>query len=137
MPAQLLLFDPVTAREANRRGGAGLLADVPRARVTDPETSHRAAERIRETGQLRESQWLVLDAVTRWPGRTAVELGQLLAGVECRRRARPATWWRFECSRRLPELVPFRVRRGKPRVCSVNRNPQTTWYPVTEGAMAA
>lgn len=128
MTAQLALFDPVAARVAHRRGGAGLLADLPRARTTDPETSHVAAERIRETGQLRESQRVVLDAVTRWPGRTAVELGQLLDGVECRKRARSATWWRFECSRRLPELVPVHVRRGKPRVCSVNGNPQTTWY---------
>jgi hypothetical protein len=37
---------------------------------------------------------------------------------------------RYLVSRRLPELVPVHVRRGKPRVCSVAGTPQTTWYTV-------
>lgn len=90
--------------------------DTPRARRSDPETSHLAAERIKP--KLRAQQQAVLDALARWPGSTAVELAHE-TGLD-----------RYLVSRRLPELVPVHARRGKPRVCSVNGTPMTTWYPV-------
>lgn len=89
---------------------------TPRARRTDPETSHVAAERV--APKLRAQQQVVLDALTRWPGSTAVELAKA-SGLD-----------RYMVSRRLPELVPTHARRGKPRVCRVASTPQTTWHPV-------
>ena len=87
--------------------------DTPRARRSDPETSHLAAERIKP--KLRAQQQAVLDALAKWPGSTAVELAKV-SGLD-----------RYLVSRRLPELVPVHVRRGKPRVCTVAGTPQTTW----------
>jgi hypothetical protein len=90
--------------------------DTPRSRRSDPETSHTAADRIRP--KLRAQQQAVLDALQRWPGSTAVELAKV-SGLD-----------RYLVSRRLPELVPVHVRRGKPRVCTVAGSAQGTWYPV-------
>lgn len=90
--------------------------DTPRARRSDPETSHIASGRIRP--KLRKQQRAVLDALTRWPGSTAVELAHE-TGLD-----------RYLVSRRLPELVPVYVRRGRPRECTVNKTPMTVWYPV-------
>jgi hypothetical protein len=117
------------ARALRRLGTTGLLADLARARRTDPSTSHAAAEQVRRTGALRESQIIVRDAVARWPGRTAVELGRLLDGTPCREVPREDHWWRIEASRRLPELDPVHVRRGEPRTCSINGNSMATWWP--------
>lgn len=104
-----------------------LLADLPRARATDPETSHVAAARVKASGHLRESQQAVLEAVRRWPGRTAPELGELLAGTPVRGKSRPAGWWRYEISRRAPELVPMHLSRGRARECTVNHTLQHVW----------
>jgi hypothetical protein len=90
--------------------------DTPRARRSDPETSHLAAERIKP--KLRAQQQAVLDALARWPGSTAVELAHE-TGLD-----------RYLVSRRLPELVPVWARRGKPRVCTVAGTIQGTWYAV-------
>jgi hypothetical protein len=129
--AQQLTMDWLgVSREALKRQREGVLADLPRARTTDPETSHEAAAKVLASGQLRESQRITLDAVTSRPGSTAVELAAALAGTPCRGLARDRSWWRFELSRRLPELVPVHVRRGKPRECRVSGSCQTTWYPV-------
>ena len=89
---------------------------TPRARATDPVTSHLAAEKVKP--KLRAQQQAVLAALTRWPGSTAVELAHE-TGLD-----------RYLVSRRLPELVPQYARRGKPRQCSVAGTAQTTWYPV-------
>jgi hypothetical protein len=117
-------------RGLRRLNTEGLLADLARARSTDPDTSHEAADQVRRTGALRETQHAVLEAVRQWPGFTAVELAEKLAGHTVRDIERPAHWWRLEASRRLPELEPVYVRRGDARRCSVNGNPQTTWWPV-------
>lgn len=95
-----------------------LLADTPRARRTDPETSHQAAAAIKASGALTKQQHAVLDAVRRWPGKTAVELARL-SGLD-----------RYAVSRRLPELNVVHVRRGPPRACKVNGRAQGTWFPV-------
>ena len=117
------------ARQERRRGTRGLLADTPRARNTDPDTSHQAADQVRRSGVLRESQALVLAAVRLWPGQTAVELAHRMDGMVCRTIARPVHWWRLEVSRRLPELVPVHVKRGDARQCTRSGTSQTTWWP--------
>lgn len=103
-----------------------LFADTPRARRTDPETSHLAAERIKATGALGEQQRLVLDLVKRFPGCTSAELAKFHA---CQTGA-DFGQWRFRVARRLPELAPVHIRRGKPRECRINGTPAGTWYPV-------
>lgn len=118
-------------RAERRLGTTGLLADLARARRNDPSTSHQAAERVRASGALRESQLIVRDAVRRWPGKTAVELGRLLDGTPCREIPREDHWWRIEASRRLAELDPVHVRRGESRSCSIAGTQQATWWPAT------
>jgi hypothetical protein len=93
------------------------LTDTPRARRTDPETSHMAAQRIKASGALGCQQSAVFAAVRQWPGSTAVELARL-AGMD-----------RYAVSRRLPELEPVHVRRGEARTCEANGRPQVTWWP--------
>lgn len=88
------------------------------ARRRDPSTSHAAAERLRESGKLSAQRQQVLDALTRWPGSTAVELATN-SGID-----------RYVVSRRLPELASLgHARRMAPRACRVNGSPQTTWFP--------
>ena len=118
------------ARAQRRLGTTGLLADLARARRTDPGTSHQAAEAVRRSGALRESQLVLLEAVRTHPGKTSTELGRLLDGTPCREIPREDHWWRIEASRRLAELDGSHVRRGEPRTCSVSRTAQATWYPV-------
>lgn len=115
-----------SARRERRKGTQGLLADLPRSRATDPNTSHQAADRIRRSGQLGRQQLQVLEAVRRWPGRTSAELGQLVAAEL----GQDPTRWRYTVARRLPELAPVHIRRSKPRSCEVTGNPATTWHPV-------
>lgn len=114
MTEQLSWLD---AQIAHRDGKP--FTDTPRARKSDPETSHLAAEEIKRSGALGAQQARVLEAVRTYPGKTAVELAKL-AGLD-----------RYLVSRRLPELVPLWVRRGPPRDCTVNGRPQSTWFPVT------
>ena len=124
IPTQVDWLD--VARAARKRGTRGLLADTPRARRDDPETSHQAAEGIRSSGQLGWQQRLVLDAVKVYPGRTSAELGQLIA----QDRSEDVVMWRYRAARRLPELQPSHVRRGPPRECERTGRPAGTWYPV-------
>lgn len=125
MSAQLGFDWLDVAREARQRGTRGLLADLPRSRATDPDTSHYAAEKVRQTGELGRQQLAVLEAVKRWPGRTSAELGKLIA----ENAHEDATRWRYTVARRLPELAPVHVRRMKPRACEATGNPATTWWP--------
>ena len=114
------------AQEARKRGTRGLLADTPRSRATDPDTSHQAADAVRRSGELGRQQLQVLEAVKRWPGRTSTELGKLIAeevGEDVFR-------WRYIAGRRLSELAPVHVRRGKPRACQVTGNAAMVWHPV-------
>ena len=111
---------------ARKRGTKNLLADLPRSRAADPDTSHQAADKVRRSGELGKQQLAVLEAVKRWPGRTSAELGQLIA----QQRQEDVTRWRYTAARRLPELTPVHIRRAKPRKCEATGNPATTWYPV-------
>jgi hypothetical protein len=114
------------ARAERKQGTNGLLADLPRARRRDPETSHQAAEGIRRSGELGKQQRAVLEAVRAHPGKTSAELGKLIAD----QRQEDPTRWRYTAARRLPELSPALVRRARPRICDVTGNPAGVWYPV-------
>ena len=94
--------------------------DVPRpmSRRNDPQTSRIAAASLRASGELGRQAKAVLEATTRWPGSTAVELAAK-AGLD-----------RYAVSRRLPELLrDGKVTRGGARVCRENGRPQSTWWP--------
>lgn len=95
---------------------AGLIADFPAARNTDPETSHAAAQQVRKSGAKAAHQQRVLDAVLRLPGLTYRELA-VQCGLE-----------RHEVARRLPELErALLTRKGEERV--VDGYSYTTWWP--------
>jgi DNA-binding MarR family transcriptional regulator len=66
--------------------------EAPRARRTDPETSHEAAQAVLGSGQVKVQQAIVLEAVLRWPGLTSLELAARLRLD------------RYQVARRLPEL---------------------------------
>lgn len=122
-----LAFDWLdVARAARRRGTRRLLADTPRARKDDSETSHQAADTVRRSGELGKHQRTVLEAVVRWPGRTSAELGKLIADS----RGEDVVLWRYRVGRRLSELAPVHIRRGRPRTCETSGNAAGTWFPV-------
>jgi hypothetical protein len=91
------------------------IVDTPRARNTDPTTSHEAADAIKASGDLGRQQQAVLAAVRRWPGLTSLELGARMSLD------------RWAVARRLPELEGIHVRKGEPRV--VNGRRHVTWWP--------
>jgi hypothetical protein len=93
-----------------------LYADTPRARATDPETSHEAADAIKVSGRLASQQGIVLKAVRAFPGLTSAELAMHCALD------------RYSVARRLPELEAARqVRKGERRV--FRGRPGVTWLP--------
>lgn len=104
-----------------------LLTDTPRARRSDPVTSHRAAERIKGIGALAQQQHLVLAWVREHPGLTSAELAQLMAR---RQDGDPALWSKYRpmIARRLGELVPAHLKRGPQRRCLVTGSPSITWW---------
>lgn len=107
MTGQLTLFDAPPVRFP--------VTDTPRARRTDPVTSHEAADAIKASGELGRQQREVLDAVRRWPGLTSLELGARM-NIN-----------RWQVARRLPELEPLHVRKGERR--RVNGRRHVTWWP--------
>jgi hypothetical protein len=117
MAQQLTLPQLDVSREALARQRRGLIADLPRARTTDPETSHEAGDAIRASGELGRQQTAVLEAVRRWPGLTSLELGARMKLD------------RWAIARRLPELETARkVWRDGTRV--INGRRHTQWWPV-------
>lgn len=104
------------ARQERRKGTRGLLADTPRSRRNDPETSHDAAERVRKSGLLRGHQTKILETVRQHPGATYTEIAEY-SGIE-----------RHAVARRLKELEPIYLKRGPERV--VKGRPLLTWWPV-------
>jgi hypothetical protein len=89
-------------------------AATPRARRSDPITSHEAAAQMAASGAIGRQAQEVLGAVMRWPGLTSLELGARLE-ID-----------RWAVARRLPELEPAHVRRGEPRTIN-GRRPVTGW----------
>lgn len=114
------------SRETLRRQRRGLIADTPRARETDPNTSHEAGEEVRSSGRLGRQQRDVLEAVNRWPECTSAELAQHMAAL----RGCHLSELRWMVARRLPELEPHKVAKGEARPCSVTRRRAHTWRPV-------
>ena len=103
------------ARQERQKGTRGLLADTPRSRSNDPDTSHLAADRIRRSGVLRGHQVKVLETIRLHPGSVYTEIAGY-AGLE-----------RHAVGRRLKELEPLYIKRGPPR--KVGGRPLTTWWP--------
>lgn len=106
-----------------------LLADTPRARASDPSTSHQAAAKVKESGKLNREQREVLSWIQRYPGHTTGELGRLMA-IE-----KHGDWrfWndeRITVNKRASELRPVHVRNGESRPCEVTGNSMQTWYAV-------
>lgn len=116
MSAQLGFDWLESAREQRRQGTQGLMADLPRSRAQDPESSHDAADAIRRSGALAGQQKAVLEAVKRWPGLTSLELAARLR------------FDRYQVARRLPEIeTAGQVRRGE--IKTINRRKHLTWWP--------
>lgn len=104
------------ARAVRRKGTRGLIADVPRSRLNDPETSHEAAEQIRRSGVLAGHQTAILNAVKRWPGLSSLEIAARLQLD------------RHQVARRLKEIeTAQRIRRGEAK--HINGRNHLTWWP--------
>jgi len=99
-------------------GRPALLTDTPRARETDPITSHEAADQVKASGALGQQQLAVLAAVRRWPGLTSLELAARMQRD------------RWMVARHLPELSPVHVRKGN-EFRTVNGRRHCTWWPVS------
>ncbi len=88
-----------------------------RARHTDPNSSHAAANAI--LSHLSHQQAQAVAAVKAFPGRTSYELAQ-----ECGQD-------RYTLARRLPECADMgRVRCGDIRKDRYSGRPGVTWWPV-------
>lgn len=96
-----------------------------RARSTDPDTSHEAAEAIRSEAERQCDE--VLAMVAARPGLTSRELAAHF-GVD-----------RYMVARRLPELRDARgaVTCGDKRRCRVSGLAAMTWWPVAQSRGAA
>lgn len=117
MRAQLSLWSEAAPRPPPR----DLVTDTPRARRTDPVTSHEAAEAIKASGELGRQQQEVLAALRRWPGLTSLELAARMQRD------------RWTVARRLPELTPIYARRGeveRGEFRIVNGRRHVCWWPV-------
>lgn len=119
----------------HRRVRRSLVVDRPASRQADPRTSHQAESKLRKSGEMGAQQKRVLEAVRRWPGRTAVELAALLSREEGHaEHTAQGVKTRYMVSRRIAELAKADlVRRGKPRICEINRSSQNTYYPASRG----
>ena len=93
------------------------------AAKADPITSHKAAERMVDSGALGKQMQTVLNAVRRWPGSTSAELAEkIAAGID-------GDKWRFRAARRLPDLAKLgRVEQRSRRVCFVTGAECVTWW---------
>lgn len=92
--------------------------------ANDPATSREAAERMVRSGKRARHARLVLELVTRSPGRTAIELWEYVATDDERAVLKEAQ----EVRRRLVNLEQDGlVRKGDARLCSVRRTKQVTW----------
>ena len=89
----------------------------PRARNTDPASSHEAAQRQRR-GRANSDGMIVLACVRTMPGATSAELAAFY-GLE-----------RHVVARRLPDLAERGlVKRGEIRKCRAHGTNAVTWQP--------
>lgn len=99
----------------------------PRARRSDPKSSHQAAAAGEKSGGLSAQLELVRTAVNRWAGYTSRELASLMQdhGISFQR-----AFDRYVIARRLPELERLgHVRKGAIRDCTAGGRPSVTWWP--------
>ncbi len=93
----------------------------PRARRTDPATSHEAAEFVGATGSAAAQCGFALAAVRAFPGCTSQELASKVDGD------------RYMLARRLPELRDDRLVRNDgdgARTCKITGRSALTWWPI-------
>ena len=95
-------------------------AVLARARVADPLSSVRAAREMNDSGATATQAGWFLDAVTRWPGRTASELAEASDG----------RFDRVQANRRLADLDKKQlIRKSESRVSAVTGRLECTWSP--------
>lgn len=93
--------------------------ETPIARAKDPESSHRAAAEITDSGARSHQLAQTIAEVRAFPGRTSQELSDI-TGLE-----------RYMLARRLPDGVTAgALRKGEQRTCSVTGRLALTWWPV-------
>ena len=92
-------------------------APPARARRTDPDSSHAAADRVNKTGKAAVQRAKVFALVEATPGLTSAELAE---------RHRED---RSMIARRLPELREKKLVRTDSRECRVNGSKALTWWP--------
>lgn len=100
------------------------LIDLPRARATDPISSHEAGEYIRDSGGLAAQQDRAWKAVRLWPGCTARELAHHLAG----RFGGSELALYASLHKRLAELDGIKVKTGESRKCKHSGRTCQTWW---------
>ncbi len=97
----------------------GLTFDPPRARRSDPVTSHLAAQEMYETGAADRQAQSVLGMVQTRGGMTSAELAAHFHAD------------RYMVARRLPELeARGLIRRGNPTRCRISGRQAMTWWGV-------
>lgn len=90
----------------------------PAARVSDPVTSHLAADDHTASGKRGRHIGIVIDAVHRHPGKTSAELSPL-CGLE-----------RHEVARRTADAQECgAIRKGAIRRCNTSGRSAVTWWP--------
>ena len=90
-------------------------------RTTDPGSSAAAEAEITDSGHRRTQAEIVLDAVRRYPGRTAHELVKHIETLD-----------NVQITRRLNDLVhQGDVKRGSVRGCGVTHRRAVSWWPST------
>ncbi|MCC6959431.1 MAG: winged helix-turn-helix domain-containing protein [Dehalococcoidia bacterium] len=93
---------------------------IARARVADPVSRVRAAREMTCSGAAGTQAGWFLEAVTRWPGRTASELAESSGGQ----------FDRVQANRRLADLDKKQlIRKTESRVSAVTGRLECTWSP--------
>lgn len=96
-------------------------------RSDDPASSRQSAARHVRGGSNRTQKQIVLEAVERWPGKTAAELTERIIMREAWQGMRAARAYHMVC-RRLPDLRrDGQLVSGPVRKCSVNPGNAQTW----------
>lgn len=99
---------------------AGVEVVKPRARKSDPGTSHAAAELVEKTGTQSKHHRAILEALNRQDGLTSEEIAQA-AGLD-----------RVAAARRMKELEKAKkVFRGSPRKSVNSGRLGVTWWLTT------
>lgn len=110
------LFDDA---EPQTMPDAQLIRSKPRARKTDPETSHAAARQVEASGTAKRHGEMIVTALRANDGLTSEELASR-AGLD-----------RVAAARRMKELeTDGRIRRGPPRKSAITGRPGVTWWLV-------